>query len=114
MENAEINKVISLMIAELSTDGCNYNVVRRESHYIIVKTSPKVKEWVAMFALTPVLMARMADDGELRRDILGKIQRAFMVGEGRQVARKGEGDRNLSAVISQDHAPGQACEMSKF
>ena len=88
------------MIDELSADGCNYNIVQRESHYIIVRTSSKVKEWVAIFALTPVLMARMADDGELRRDILGKIQRAFMVGEGRQVARKGEGEENLSEVIA--------------
>lgn len=77
------------MIDELSADGCNYNIVQRESHYIIVRTSSKVKEGVAMFALTPVLMARMVDDGELRRDILRKIQRAFMAGEGRQLVKKG-------------------------
>lgn len=82
-KTTKIDKVISSMIAELSTDGCNYNIVQRESHYIIVRTSSKVKETVAMFALTPVLMARMADDGELRRDILGQIQRAFMNGIGK-------------------------------
>ena len=77
------------MIDELSADGYNYNIVQRESHYIIVRTSSKVKEGVAMFALTPVLMARMVDNGELRRDILMQIQRAFMVGEGRQLVKKG-------------------------
>ena len=88
-KTTEIDKVISSMIDELSVDGCNYNIVQRESHYIIVRTSSKVKEGVAMFALTPVLMARMVDDGELRRDILRKIQRAFMAGEGRQLVKKG-------------------------
>lgn len=77
------------MIDELSADGCNYNIVQRESHYIIVRTSSQVKEGVAMFALTPVLMARMVDDGELRRDILRQIQRAFMAGEGIQLVKKG-------------------------
>lgn len=81
-KTTKIDKVISSMIAELSTDGSNYNIVQRESHYIIVRTSSKVKGAVAMFALTPVLMARMADDNELRRDILGRIQRAFMIGMG--------------------------------
>lgn len=88
-KTTEIDKVISLMIDELSADGYNYNIVQRESHYIIVRTSSKVKEGVAMFALTPVLMARMVDNGELRRDILMQIQRAFMVGEGRQLVKKG-------------------------
>ena len=77
------------MIDELSADGCNYNIVQRESHYIIVRTSSQVKGGVAMFALTPVLMARMVDDGELRRDILRQIQRAFMAGEARQLVKKG-------------------------
>lgn len=88
-KTTEIDKVISSMIDELSADGCNYNIVQRESHYIIVRTSSKVKEGVAMFELTPVLMARMVDDGELRRDILRQIQRAFMAGEGRQLVKKG-------------------------
>ncbi len=78
MENAEINKVISLMIAELSADGSYYTITPYESHYIIVRKNPLLKGAVTMYSLSPALMVRMANDSDLRNDIISKIQRSFM------------------------------------
>ena len=66
------------MIAELSVDGSNYIITPCESHYIIVRKNPLLKSSVTIYSLSPALMIRMANDCDLRNDIISKIQRAFM------------------------------------